>query len=443
MSQRIRQSQVGPGSLRGGSTAGRMRRRGDGFATDVRRASIAKRVVLTVVVAIVVVAVACAAAWFAFTASVSGKLSLGDSGAATALVSAEEGSAYYALLAADLDEGASTFEPDAILLARVDPSSRVVTLVSVPADLRVRLSDGERHRLSEAPSVGGEAELISTVASFADVSISHYARTDAAGISGIVDRLGGVTVTVSEDVDDPTAGSIFIPSGEQSLSGEQALVFLRASNYSEGAQTQMANQRAFAASLAQRLFEADGLAALMQLDGVAGFLSTDLDAGGALSVASSLRGMIASDVFLACVPGYSSGSGDEAYYIADSDSWTSMMELVDAGEDPSVDEEEQAAESVDRGSFEITVRNGSGITGGATEIADSLTAAGFQVAETGNADSYVYDETLVIYQDDAYETAATAVVDALGMGRAISSSGFYTFDTEILVVLGKDWMPTE
>ena len=55
---------------------------------------------------------------------------------------------------------------------------------------------------------------------------------------------------------------------------------------------------------------------------------------------------------------------------------------------------------------------------------------------------YVYDETLVVYNDDAFEAAAETVVASLGLGRTVPGAGFYTFDTDVLVVLGKDWKPT-
>ena len=81
------------------------------------------------------------------------------------------------------------------------------------------------------------------------------------------------------------------------------------------------------------------------------------------------------------------------------------------------------------------------MTGGATTLAQILTDAGFTVAETGNADSYVYTETLVIYLDPEYKQACEAVVQALGIGRVVNGLNGYTFDTEVLVVLGSDWKP--
>ena len=116
-----------------------------------------------------------------------------------------------------------------------------------------------------------------------------------------------------------------------------------------------------------------------------------------------------------------------------------MMELVKQGQDPVV---EKKIASVDPASFTLTVRNGGGITGAAAQISQTLAGMGFKVEETGNTDTAAYAETLVIYKDGAFEPAAQTVVSALGLGRTVADAGFYTFDTDVLLVLGKDWKPS-
>ena len=87
------------------------------------------------------------------------------------------------------------------------------------------------------------------------------------------------------------------------------------------------------------------------------------------------------------------------------------------------------------------MRNGAGITGAASQMADQLRASGFDVADVGNTDSPVYEETLVIYRDPTFEQAAQSVASALTSGRVINGGDYYTFDTDVLVVLGADWKP--
>ena len=75
--------------------------------------------------------------------------------------------------------------------------------------------------------------------------------------------------------------------------------------------------------------------------------------------------------------------------------------------------------------------------GVASEAADVITAEGFPVDEVGNANQFVYQETLVVYRED--QAWAEAVAQALPVAKVIPSRGMYLFDTDVLVVVGKDW----
>lgn len=52
----------------------------------------------------------------------------------------------------------------------------------------------------------------------------------------------------------------------------------------------------------------------------------------------------------------------------------------------------------------------------------------------------MYPETLVIYKDEAFEIAAKAIVSDLSAGRVVNGGDFYTFDTNVLVIIGTDWI---
>ena len=400
------------------------------FAQDIQRKARIRRIVAIAVCLLVAVAVAAAVGVATFFGSLDAKLGLKDSDAASALVAPKaDAKAFYTVVSADLDAPGSanaTDGPDAIALVRVDEETRVVTVVSIPPTLQVSLKDGKKHPLREASTQEGDAALVSAVADFAGVNVAHYVKTDAESI-------------VAEEVDDPNAGDAYLPAGAQTLDGAQALTFLRASNFSNGLEVQAANQRELLTALSLRLLGEGRLSFLATLDNVGGSFQTDLSAAAALSVADALRGVDSSSVYGALVPGYETARDGASSYAVSSDAWKSMMELVAAGSEPVV---EQTAPQVDPGSFTITVRNGSGVTGGAGQIADALKDRGFDVTETGNTDTYVYDETLVVYNDDAFEAAAETVVASLGLGRTVPGAGFYTFDTDVLVVLGKDWKPT-
>ncbi|RDB63181.1 LytR family transcriptional regulator [Gordonibacter sp. 28C] len=412
------------------------------FTQEIQRRARIRRIVVLAVAVVAVAAIAGGVGLATFFGSVDGKMGLGDSDAKTALTAPKEAGAWYALLAADLGAASAAQEeegPDALVLARVDEGSRAVTLVSIPANLRVALKDGKMHPLREA-AAQGDAALVTAVAGFAGVDIAHYVKTDAAGIADLVDRLGGIEVNVEQEVDDPAAGDTYLAPGVQTLDGAAAVTFLRAQNFTNGIDDQAKNQRAFLASLAARMLEDTGaLSFASLLDAVGGDFGTDVSALDAIKLAGALGGLDASAVQGALVPGYETTRDDVRYYVSSSDAWTEMMGLVDKGQPPVVDE--AAHPQVDRGGFKVEVRNGAGITGGAAQVGELLSAEGFVVSGTGNADSAEFPETLVVYDGAEHEAQADEVVAALGTGRTIVGAGYYEYESDVLVIIGRDWKP--
>ena len=152
--------------------------------------------------------------------------------------------------------------------------SRTVTVVSIPPTLQVSLKDGKTHPLREAQTQEGDAALVSAVADFAGVDVAHYVKIDAESIVRLVDALGGIEVNVAEEVDDPNAGDAYLQPGTQTLDGAKALTFLRASNFTDGLESQAANQRAFLTALSLRLLGDGSVGFLTTLDNVSWILRT-------------------------------------------------------------------------------------------------------------------------------------------------------------------------
>ena len=370
------------------------------FAEEIQRKARVRRIVAVVGVAFVVLCVAAGVGSLAFLGSVDGKLSLGDSNAPTALVAATDGEPYYLLCAASLGaaQGEAGPETDAYLLVRVDEGARAATVVSLPSNLQVKLSDGAAHPLYDVAALGGDAALVEAVAGFAGVNVSHFARTDAEGIAHLVDAVGGVLVNVAEEVDDPTAGDVYLAEGEQALDGAAALTLLRAQNYAGGVESQAANRAAFFFALANKLMEPHGLGMIMRLDQTASDVQTDWKTLDLMSLADALRGL--QTTYAASVPGHETSVDGTSQYVASGGDWTDLMDRVRAGDDPAAPE--AAAPAVDLASFTVAVRNGTDVTGSAAQLTKTLEAQGFKVVETGNVDDYtVYPETLVIYHDEA------------------------------------------
>ena len=118
------------------------------------------------------------------------------------------------------------FRSDSIMLTRIDPVNKKVTLVSLHRDTLVDMGEYGQNKLNAAHAIGGAAMSVKTVSELAGVPISHYAEINFDGFKDIVDALGGVEVDVPMTIDDADAGG-HLDEGLQTLNGDQALILCR------------------------------------------------------------------------------------------------------------------------------------------------------------------------------------------------------------------------
>lgn len=425
----------------------RQRTRQTRYIEDVQRKAKRRRVLTFVIAALLIIGLAVGAGYIAFRGTVGTKMSLGDSDAKSALVAAKEGEATYTLVSVDLGAVAKPLArsgPDVLLLVRLDEEAGTVAIVNVPADLRITLADSEYHHLYEAAQ-NGDAALIEAVSKFTGVQISHFVKLSEGGFIDLVEALGGVDVEVDQVVDDPHAGDVYIPVGEQTLSGDAALTYLRATNLKLGVLDQMNHQNDFAANLLAKVFADDGQVGFSaRLDSIDECFQTDYSYDDIAKLQGWLKDVPSSSMTLVTVPGYTTAvtgvvENEVAYYIASSNDMAAIIDTLDDGGDPNASEHEAA--SIDKSSFTVEIQNGADVVGAAAATAEVLKAAGFNVGEVGNAEQQVYGETLVVYKDDGI-LQAQAVIDAIGIGRPVYASYYYEYDADVLVIIGSDYMPT-
>ena len=145
------------------------------------------------------------------------------------------------LLGSDDD---SKFQADHVLtqsmiLVRVEPATKHVTMLSIPRDLWVPMSTGGSAKIDAAYSYGGAAAAIATVQRNFHVHIDEYAWIGLKGLIKLIDRLGGVDLFVTNPVlDDFYPNDIDVKyiygykrvavlPGAQHLNGAHALEYVR------------------------------------------------------------------------------------------------------------------------------------------------------------------------------------------------------------------------
>ena len=305
------------------------------------RRSVAKRALLTTILSIVVVAIAAAALWMT---SVQTRLNnprvINDDLRSSLKEQPVNSDPYYVLLlGTDGRPGETEYRADSIILARVDPAQKRVTLLSIPRDTYVTWK-GSQMKINAVHFYDGAAGMVQIVNELCGVKISHYAEVNFDGLAGITHAVGGVTVDVDQYMRDTEnfSGVTELYAGRQTLNGEQALFYTRCRYaFADSDYTRMRHQRTFIkALLSQVLSSGDPVKIASIINSVADMVVTDLSVSDAISLASQMVGLNAeSGIYTAYVPSTPETIGDQSYVIADDDALAEMMKLIDQGKDPS------------------------------------------------------------------------------------------------------------
>ncbi|WP_156757612.1 LCP family protein [Actinokineospora pegani] len=105
----------------------------------------------------------------------------------------------------------------------------------------------------DAAALAGRDALVASVQALTGVRAEHVAIVDTLSFVGLTDAVGGVRVCLVNAVKDKYSG-VDLPAGEQTLSGEQALAFLRQRhNLPNGDLDRIARAAAFLGSLSEQL----------------------------------------------------------------------------------------------------------------------------------------------------------------------------------------------
>lgn len=372
----------------------------------------------------------------AFKSFASASMALDDEGVKSELVAATGDEPYYLLLVGLSDPDTSSEAASFIAALRIDEQNKTFSLMNIPNNIVRTGGQGEGDLLRNTVREGGEAELVRAVKDQTGLPFSHYLRITEDGLEKLVDDIGGVQINVEYRVDDPRVGHVVIPPGEQNLSGEQAVAFVSATNFQGGRTQRTNNQMELFFGLINKMTSSEGLGWISDSDVVASAIKTDLSYDS-LSHLATLYGQDAA-FYTATLPGSQYSLNNVICFAPNAKLWEQTKERFMNGEDTNTSVD---TSGVDKSKLTIVVQNGSGTDGFAAQAAQILEQHGYTIQDTGNADSFVYTETLVIYKDEDDRAAAEAIVADLGIGRAVYASVYYNLKTDIQVVVGQDWKP--
>lgn len=155
---------------------------------------------------------------------------------------------------------------DVIILIHVTADRSNAVAISFPRDLMVsqpecKNPDGgdpyppkDLVQINATMNSGGPACTLQTIQALTGIKIPYLAMIDFKGVIAMSEVVGGVTVCVSEDINDDKT-KLYLEAGEHTLQGSSALAFLR-TRYGVGDGSDLSrisNQQVFLSALVRKL----------------------------------------------------------------------------------------------------------------------------------------------------------------------------------------------
>ena len=336
---------------------------------------------------------------------------------------------------------------DSMMVARIDPSSKHVDLLSVPRDLWVTIPGGDpdmHHRINEA-FAGGRQQLIDTVAATLDISINHYVEVDFHGFQELVSAIDGVPTYFDTAWRDENSGLNIRGEGCVTLDGAQALAYARARHLQyldpETGEWESDPTGDLGRMNRQQLLLTDAVDEAVSLD-----LANPAHLNRLINVGIDNVGVDAGFTFsdmVALAKAFADTGGDHisrhSLPVEDyrTDGGASVLNLLPDDARPVLNLfRGLPPDAISEGEVTVRVLNGSGTDGQAQAVADALVASGFTVSGTASNDVPV-DRTQVRYAPGS-EPAADLVERHLTSGADLVEVDTLE-DGEVVLITGADF----
>ncbi len=382
---------------------------------------------------------------------------------------------------------------DTIMLSSIKPSTKQVSLISIPRDLSVPTANGtwrkvnSIHAIAESQEEGsGGPAMMENLSSNLGTQIDYYIRLDFQGFIKIIDELGGIDVNVENTLDDysyPILGEednsdyyaryehLHVEKGEQHMNGSLALKYARSRHAAgvEGSDFARARrQQLIISAVKEKLLSRNNLLKPMMISRIISELNknikTNLDVWEILKLWNDYKDInkddIISKVFDDGPGGFlmASRSEDGAYILIPQNGNFNLIkeevnnifgtaEIIKSTEEkpaklipaPEID-----IENIDK-EIKVSVLNGTWISGLAAKNAISLQEYGFTILETGNAPTREYENSVIYDLSYGQEIKSLEILQAISGAKLAYDAPSWletyknkTKQTDFILIIGTD-----
>ena len=383
------------------------------------------------------------------------------------------------ILVVGIDDVKSSKRSDAISVVHIDHEKSDVRILSIPRDTRVSVEGVGITKVNHAYAHGGIHLLKSTLVDFLSIPIDGYVEVNTTGIKSLIDMIGGINVTVKEDMkyDDYAANlHIDFSKGEHHLDGEKLLHYVRFRNDSKGDIGRIRRQQEVLKKLFDKAFHLKTLVISPRL--ISTFLKTvktDLPfsrLNDYMGILLAKKEQLKIKVFtvpgsVRLINGISYWRPNIAYLDKTiEDAFTKIVNHVEVIEPVKLPKKtsqpkdvaskrfittkeikrveqqlliDESQEIVLDESLKIEILNGNGYVGVASKTATYLKSKGIKTSSIGNSGSFDYSNSVIVDWKGNIEKSMY-----LSKLLNIKASNIIVYDRQdkpidVTLVLGKDW----
>lgn len=350
---------------------------------------------------------------------------------------------------------------DSIILIRVVPKTRSLALLSIPRDTLVPIPGSGTTRINVAFNSGSPSLLITVLQQDFGIEVNHVVEFNFDTFEQVANAVGGVDQwfpTPAKDI----FSLLNVPAGCVSLTGAQALGFVRSREYQyflngawhyqyypESDLARIQRQQAFTRDLVRKAKTKFGPTSVFELNRLIGSvtrnLTVDQNFGNSLLLSlaqdyrsaniSSIPSYTFPDVNSKAVPGALDPQMQAGRGVIQQ--WLNVGQPVAPPRLSPSPGSTPPTTTVSPSSVSIEVLNGSGIGGQAGTAGQGLSRLGYKVAVSGDAPSFGLATTEIDYAPDALDAARQVQSELQGPSKLVESAALTPTRYNIEITTGQ------
>ena len=328
--------------------------------------------------------------------------------------------------------GDQSGQADWLTLMAIDRSGEHPLTVFIPTGTLTEIPGYGYDIAGKAMSLGQVALQEITIENMLGIQIDHTMIVPDTMLSSLVDRVGGVTVTIKSALMQQRGANRVVPvfqAGTRHLDGKTAVRFLQYMGPDEDELARLGREQQVWEALFSRYGAADAGKLARIVSGFGNRLITDAPPANVGAFFASFASAGSDLRTYRALPVAAVGTGEDAAFRIDQQRFDGELARLLAPSRPS-----GAAATPVR----VQILNGNGQPEIGLAVAQLLVPAGFRIADTGNASSFGFKRTKIIAYFDADLAAARRIRALLRVGSIEIGRTPQTI-VDVTVVIGADF----